>query len=287
MKPIPLLGLNDPISSLSHLSMVLLCFVAAGFLLAKARRNKARMASIIIYSLCTLYLFSMSGVYHMLPLPSTGRYVLRILDHTAIFLMIAGTFTPIHVLLFRGLARWIILIPVWVISITGIVLTSVFFDDLSSLFVIGMFIFMGWIGIISYFMMAKVYKKTLPTKYLIGGGLAYTVGALIDAFKAPILFHGIFGHHELFHLLVIIGAAMHWYFIYQFADYPISSKLILKVTQYPDGQFKIKGKNERIFFWANSMDEIRSKIKKWANKNFHPSMRPRTIKLIHLKEEKL
>ena len=99
---ISLPGFAEPISSISHLLYACIAFIASFFLLYRGRGNSQRFRGLFIYSLSLVYLFSMSGVYHLLSKGTTASYVLRILDYTGIYFLIAGSFTPIHLILFRN-----------------------------------------------------------------------------------------------------------------------------------------------------------------------------------------
>ena len=88
-----------------------------------------RLAALSLYSFALIFLFSMSGVYHLLAQAGDARAVLQRLDHAAIWVLIAGTFTPIHVILFRGPWRWLILTTVWVIGLLGLIFEAIFFTS--------------------------------------------------------------------------------------------------------------------------------------------------------------
>jgi channel protein (hemolysin III family) len=101
MNPIPFLGFTDPVSSWSHLLAAVAFFIGAFLLCHRGRGNAARVTSLIVFSLSLVFLFSMSGVFHLLERGGTARAVLQRLDHAGIWVLIAGTFTPIHTILFR------------------------------------------------------------------------------------------------------------------------------------------------------------------------------------------
>ena len=149
MNPIPILGFADPVSSWSHLLGAGIAFVGGFFLWHRGRGNAARMTSLMVFSFSLVFLFSMSGTFHMLEFGGTARDVLRRLDHAGIWLLIAGTFTPIHVILFRGGMRWAILLLIWVLAITGLVLEVVFFTSFPESLLLSFFLGLGWLGAVS------------------------------------------------------------------------------------------------------------------------------------------
>src|SRR4051794_4002693 len=110
---LPLPGFTEPASSLSHLFGAGLFTVLGAVLLWRGRGSASRVTFLGVYVFATVFLFSMSGVYHMLPFEGAPRAVLERLDHSAIFVLIAGTFTPAHGLLFRGWQRWLPLVLIW------------------------------------------------------------------------------------------------------------------------------------------------------------------------------
>lgn len=159
----------------------------------------------------------MSGVFHMLERNTEAKYIFRILDYSAIFLMIAGSFTPLHVILFRGMRRWLILILVWALAISGLTVTSLFFDHIPQWLSYSMYLGLGWGGFISFRFIYKHQKRFAA--YIVAGGAFYTIGAIIDFIGAPDIIPGMFGHHEIFHVCVILGAYTHWLLVYKIADY--------------------------------------------------------------------
>jgi hypothetical protein len=110
-------GFADPFSSLSHLFGALLFSIFSVFLLRRGRGDALRMASLLLFCAGTVFLLSTSGVMHLLGKNGTAHSVMRRVDHAAIFVLIACSFTPIHVILFRGWRRWTVLILVWTIAI--------------------------------------------------------------------------------------------------------------------------------------------------------------------------
>ncbi|MBT5092824.1 MAG: DNA-binding protein [Halobacteriovoraceae bacterium] len=253
------------------------------YLTRKGRGNSVRQLSLLIFSFGLIFQFSMSAVYHLLEPGLVPRYVLQVLDHSAIFVLIAGTFTPIHVILFRGVSRWGVLGTVWSLAITGIVLTSVFFDSIPEWLTLCFYIGLGWIGLITFLKLRKTYGG--PNNFfIIPGGIFYTLGALLEFTRWPVLVPGIVGPHELFHIFVILGAYSHWRYIYSFADSPISAEFIIQVVENQDG-FYAYSETESVTFQAHSLEEIKEQVSHWIEEKYHISMRPEKINLKISKEE--
>ena len=206
------LGFQDPISSLTHL----LGAVAVVLLLVKLFRKgglaRRYPVPIIIYAVACIFLLSMSGIYHLLPRDTTSRYVLRILDHAGIFLLIAGTLIAVHEVLFSGLMKWGVILVASAIAALGITFGTIYFDDLPTYMTHSIFIAFGWLGLVSIIGIWRL-KNTLSIKYLVYGGLAYTIGAVIDWIQYPVIIPGYFRPHEIFHLAVLLGVTLHWLFL--------------------------------------------------------------------------
>lgn len=210
----PILGFDDPIDSWTHLIGVLGVIILLFFLFKKGELGRKHPLPILIYGFASIFLLSMSGTYHLLERDTTARYVLRILDHAGIFLLISGTITAIHVTLFSGFMKWGITIITSVIAIVGITFGSIYFNELPDYMTHTVFLAFGWLGMVSVIGIWKL-KKDISFKYLLYGGLAYTIGAILDWMNYPVLIPGILGPHELFHVAVLIGVGFHWVFILQ------------------------------------------------------------------------
>ncbi len=157
----------------------------------------------------------MSGIYHGLA-PGPWRMVFRRLDYAGIWIVIAGSATPVHVLLFKGHWRWGLISLFWLAAITSLVLIDYYFNQLPYWGIIAAYIGVSSLGFITFSKITARYgwKETL---LLLLGGIAYASGAVIDYIQGPVILTGILGPHELFHFLVIVGAALHWSFIYNWA----------------------------------------------------------------------
>ncbi|MEJ2006505.1 MAG: hemolysin III family protein [Cyclobacteriaceae bacterium] len=208
----PLLGFEDPISSWTHLLGAFIVAVLLMLLFKKGGTGRKYPLAILIYGISCIFLLSMSGVYHLLPRETSARYVLRILDHSGIFLLIAGTIIAVHLVLFSGLMRWGVIIAASMIAVLGITFGTIYFDELPTYMTHSIFLAFGWLGLVSVIGIWKL-KGTLSIRYLVYGGIAYTVGAVLDWIEYPVLLPGYFGAHELFHIAVLLGVLFHWIFL--------------------------------------------------------------------------
>ena len=163
-----------------------------------------------------MVLFSLSGVYHMMVRDTTSRAVLERLDHSAIFILIAGTCTPALGILFRGPLRWGMLLAIWTITIASITLKTIFFSGLPQWAGLALYLVLGWLGVFPAVLLARRYGLAF-IKPLIWGGIFYSIGATMDFLGWGVVLPGIIHQHELFHLFVLAGAFMHWWFVWSFA----------------------------------------------------------------------
>lgn len=212
--PIP--GFAEPFSSLSHLGGALV-FAWLAFFLVRRGRDTGSVVSLGIFAFSSVFLLAMSGVYHLLSPVSAARAVLVRLDHAAIFVLIAGTFTPIHVILFSGWQRWGMLALIWVAAIMALVLKTVFFSGFPDTLGVALYLGLGWLGALSGFALWRRFGISFVSP-LLWGAFAYTIGPAIESVSAAVLIPGVIGPHEFFHVAVLIGLGFHWRFIYRLAD---------------------------------------------------------------------
>ncbi|ALS99957.1 PAQR family membrane homeostasis protein TrhA [Lacimicrobium alkaliphilum] len=212
MDVIDIPGFGDPFSSISHLLAALLALILGIGLIRQALGQPVRVVTVCIYVFTVVFLLSMSGVFHLLDPGTTGRAVLKRLDHAGIFLLIAGTFTPIHAIIFRGFWRWGFLTLIWGLAITGLTLKTIYFSDFAEWLGLLFYIGLGWMGIASAYLTHQMHGFGI-IRPLFFGALAYTLGATLDFLRVPVLIPGVLGPHELFHIAVLAGIAWHWKFV--------------------------------------------------------------------------
>ena len=212
MDTISIPGFNDPFSSLSHLIGAFVFLIFGIKLIRLASVNRGWVIATTVFVISGVFLLSMSGVFHLLEQQNAGRTVLQRLDHAGIFALIAGTFTPVHTVLFTGFWRWGFLILIWALAITGMTLKSIYFNELAEWVGLVAYLGLGWLGILSAYLTHRLHGFSI-LKPLIYGALAYTVGASLEFLRLPVVVTGVIGSHELFHIAVLAGLAWHWQFI--------------------------------------------------------------------------
>lgn len=166
-------------------------------------------AAAAVYAACVATLFGTSALYHRINWRSTSaRRWMRRLDHSAIFLLIAGSYTPFALLALDGTLADVILVVVWAGAIGGIVLKLVWIDAPKWLVAL-IYVLLGWVAVAATPDLVDALGVTAAG--MVGlGGLLYTVGAVIYASRRPDPVPAVFGYHELFHLLVIIAAGLQY-----------------------------------------------------------------------------
>jgi channel protein (hemolysin III family) len=213
MEIYPIPGFAEPFNSLSHLLGAGAFAVLGFFLLRRGQGSVPRLLSLAVFVFSCAFLLSMSGVYHLLSAGGTGHRVLQRLDHAAIFTLIAGSFTPVHWMLFRGWGRWGVLSLIWGLAATGIALKAIFFDRIPEWLGLSLFLGLGWIGLASGFALWRRYGWGL-VKPLACSGLSYTAGGLLEFLRTPTLIPGVLGPHELMHIAVLAGIGFHFRFLF-------------------------------------------------------------------------
>jgi len=206
---------TDPVSAFTHFAGAIV-FAAAGVLLLRRAQPHWRRWPLGIFSVTAVVLLLASFTFHAMPSGTPARDIAQRLDHAAIFTLIAGTFTPIQCILFRGVLRWGMLAFVWTAAIAGLTLKVIFFDAVPEALGVSAYLALGWVGVIS---MAVIFRRSSArfVSPLVIGGLAYSVGAVCEFTSQPTLIAGVFGSHEMFHVAVLVGLGCHWMFIERLA----------------------------------------------------------------------
>jgi hemolysin III len=197
---------REPVSGYTHLGGLLVGCLGALLLLSRARGGS--FAPNLAYVLTLLGLYAASSAYHLVPGSERLTKRLRQVDHAAIFLFIAGSCTPIFWRAFEGGDRGLMLGVVWAIAAIGIVFRVVWMNAPRALYT-SMYVAMGWLVLIKA--NAAFHALSWPVlAFVIAGGLTYMLGALVYATKRPNPLPSVFGFHEIWHIFVLAGSALHY-----------------------------------------------------------------------------
>lgn len=200
--------LREPVNGLTHFFAAIAALIGTIVLLVVGRGSLTREASLAVYGLCLVLLFAASAAYHLASPPASGVGILRRLDHSAIFLLIAGTYTPFCLLAFHGFWKWGLFAIVWSLAIIGIIV-KIFAMNAPRWLSAGTYVVMGWLCLGAVGQMLQV----LPVgalAWLTAGGIIYTLGALVYITRIFDFLPGRFGFHEVWHIFVILGALAHF-----------------------------------------------------------------------------
>jgi hemolysin III len=202
--------IREPVNGASHLLGLLLAS-AGTILLLRMATGPWQLVGFAVYGATLILLYSASSLYHLLPLSDRPLRAFRTLDHIAIYFLIAGTYTPIALVTLHSALGWALLAAVWLIAVAGIPF-KLFFLDAPVWISTATYLAMGYLALVAVVPLARAVSIT-GLLWLIAGGLAYTIGAVIYSRQRPDPFPGRFGHHEIWHLLVLTGSACHFAFM--------------------------------------------------------------------------
>ena len=212
------LRIKDPGSAITHFIAMLLAAAAAAPLLLKAWRGEGQMhvTALAIFILSMVGLYGASTIYHTLDISPKINRLLRKIDHMMIFILIAGTYTPVCMIVLGDRTGWSLLALVWGIAAVCILINACWITCpkwFSSL----IYIAMGWVCILAITKIIQALPKA-GFLWLLAGGIIYTLGGIIYAMKLPLFNnrHRYFGSHEIFHLFVMGGSLCHYVMMYRF-----------------------------------------------------------------------
>ena len=201
---------EEKISFYSHLIGFVLALMGTIYLLWLVEGVVYNSIS-LIYGLSVMVLFLSSALYHANKEHDDEVSIWRKLDHIAIFIMIAGTYTPVSYVYLSGYWRWGIIIAQWVLVLGGLFFKFFYLKAPRWLYTL-IYILMGWMGILPITRFVNAMSNT-ALFYLFAGGLSYTVGAVFYIIKKP-TFTDNFGFHEIFHLFILLGAFFNYLLVY-------------------------------------------------------------------------
>jgi hemolysin III len=167
-----------------------------------------KIISLVIYGISLIFMFSASATYHMVRVKDKALEIFRKIDHSAIYALIAGTYTPFCLNAFDGFWKWGMLSIIWSLAIIGIIV-KIFYIRAPRWLNAGIYIVMGWLSVIA----GKEMLTALPAwvfTWMIIGGVIYTLGAIVYMTKIFNFKPGVFGFHEVWHIFVLLAAAAHF-----------------------------------------------------------------------------
>lgn len=211
-------NIKDPGSALTHFIAMILTILAAVPLIVKAARASGSFSAIAmsVFIVSMILLYAASTIYHTLDISEHVNKMLRKIDHMMIFILIAGTYTPVCLIVLGNPVGYRLLALVWFIAIVGIVINALWINC-PKWFSSMIYIAMGWVCLTA---IKTIIASLTPGAFywLLAGGIIYTIGGIIYALKLP-LFNARFknfGSHEIFHLFVMGGSFCHYIVMFQY-----------------------------------------------------------------------
>ena len=212
--------LREPVNGLTHLGAAIAAGLGLVGLWIIGRGSVLKEISLTVYGVSLILMFTASAAYHSIKARPQVMQSLRKLDHSSIYLLIAGTYTPICLHYFSGFWQWGMIALIWGLAIAGICVKLVIINAPRWL-TAGIYLLMGWLALFG----VKEIFTSMPVWawiWLLMGGLFFTLGAIVYITKKLDFFPGVFGFHEVWHIFVILGCLCHFIIMIAYiAPHPI------------------------------------------------------------------
>ena len=210
---------REPISSLTHLLGAFLSLLGLILLIKYSldTSNVYNTITLAVFGVSSILLYSASSTYHQCLSSEKVIKILRRVDHSMIYVLIAGTYTPICLIALKGKIGTFLFLGVWLLAFIGILLKIIWFDAHRWLYT-GFYILMGWISVFAIVPIIRAVSVG-GFMWLLAGGLFYTIGAVIYATKRPKINLKFFGFHEIFHIFIMLGSLCHYILMFKYIMY--------------------------------------------------------------------
>ncbi len=209
--------MREPINALTHLIGAILSFIALVAMIVKVSLDNPSTLGIIavtIFGISLILLYATSATYHLVISSDPVIKFLQRLDHSMIFILIAGSYTPFCLIALQGWSGWVLFFVIVAIAICGVTFKMAWFNC-PRILSTSIYIIMGWMAIFVFQPLLNSLSAT-GLALLVFGGILYTVGGIIYALKPKWLEFKTFGHHEIFHIFILLGSLCHFLCIYFF-----------------------------------------------------------------------
>jgi hemolysin III len=200
--------MENPVRGLLHGSAALLAVAGLVSMLRRGSGDSLRIWAASVFGMALISVYLISSLYHSIPWSEAWKQRMQRIDHSAIYLLIAGTITPFALSVTAGWWRWGFLITVWGVAVAGIVIKLALRRVRTGLS-LGLQLGMGW-GALAILPAIWHRMGGGAVALISAGGLAYTAGSIMFAIKRPRLFPRVFSYHEVFHVTTIIGGLLHF-----------------------------------------------------------------------------
>jgi hemolysin III len=203
--------MKEPVNTWTHFVTFLAAIVGLVFLIALSRHNPSKLVTMTVYGVSVIILYGASSLYHWVRTTPDKELILKKIDHISIYLMIAGSYTPVFYYGLEGAWKWTMLSAVWTLALIGMFL-KIWFIHAPRYVSTAFYVTLGWIAVVPFVRLID----NLPLGaivLMVAGGVSYTIGAVIYATKCFDFFPNRFGFHEIFHLFVSAGSVAHFLMI--------------------------------------------------------------------------
>ncbi len=210
---------REPVNTISHMAGALASAVGLALMVvfAATRADVWHVVSFSIFGTTLILMYTSSFLYHGLHISEKALLVFRKIDHIMIFMVIAGSYTPLCLVPLRGPWGWSLFATIWSIAVIGIFI-KIFFINAPRWVSTMIYLMMGWLCMVVIYPLTKTLEP-ICIFWLVLGGVFYSGGALIYALKKPNPFPQIMGFHEIWHLFVILGSACHFWLSFRYLMY--------------------------------------------------------------------
>jgi hemolysin III len=200
--------MQNPVRGFLHGTAAVASAVGAVFLWQQGSGDLRREMALLVFALSLIALYTGSSLYHSVPWSRTWKERMQRVDHSMIYILVAGTYTPLACIVFDGWLRWAALGAAWGIALIGI-LQKIFLPKVGEWFSIALQTTQGWVAL--PLLVPLAHRLPYPALLLTAlGGIFYTVGMVCLVTQRPRLWPRVFSHHEVFHVLVVSGSAAHY-----------------------------------------------------------------------------
>jgi hemolysin III len=205
---------REPVNALSHMagSLASIAGLTLMVVFAAIKADAWHVVSFAVFGATLVFMYTASFLYHGLRLSEKTLNILRRIDHIMIFVVIAGSYTPICLVPLRGPWGWSLLATIWGVALVGILL-KLFWMHLPRWISTLIYLGMGWLCVVAVYPLVQTLDA-VPLLWLALGGFFYSIGALVYSLKKPDPFPGIFGFHEIWHIFVLLGSACHFWLVF-------------------------------------------------------------------------
>jgi len=200
--------MQHPVRGLLHGSAALLSTLGAAVLWNESRGDLGLHIALLVFAISLVALYTVSSLYHSVPWQAEWKLRMQRLDHSMIYLVVAGTYTPLAMVVLDGPLLWTALAASWGIALGGIA-QKVFWPEVGEGVSIAMQTFQGWLAL----PFLGMFARTLPHGALVlvlAGGLLYTIGTILFVTRRPRLWPRVFSYHEVFHVFVVAASSLHY-----------------------------------------------------------------------------